>query len=163
MTMNLLARRSFLAGLSTAFAAMPATLASAAPLHPVDRAFIAWIGAITTYNRQEECPPDGVPDPLWDAVVASESAFYALPASPMAWAGSVLVEYAYLVPRDGLPVDLPDIDPMDDKHQCFRALECLRPYLTGIVGRVAIDLLDNPDRPMGEGLLWRLRSGEVRI
>lgn len=154
-------RRSFILGLSLAFTTMPATLASAAPLHPADRAFIAWIGATSVYNRSEADPPAGEPNPLWEAVVEAEKEFYLLPASSMAWAGSVLVEYGYLGHRDGLPIELSEIDPMDERHQCFRALECLRPHLTGIISRVAADLLDNPDRPVGESLLWRLRNGEV--
>jgi len=156
-------RRTFIVGLSTAFATMPAALAGAAPLHPVDRAFIAWIGAVSTYNRQEEDPPDGAPDPLWDAVVASENAFYALPVSLMAAAASVLIECSYSGFRGCAPVDSGAIDRTDEDRQRFRVLECLRPHLSGVIAKVAADYLDNPDRPMGESLIWRLRSGEVRI
>ncbi len=144
-------RRSFLSGLYAAFTAMPVTMAAAAPLHPADRAILTWLGASAAYNREEVDVPDDVPDPLIIALDAAEAAIRTLPPSLMGAAAILLVEITY-----DTPVALDD-DP--DRLGVFAALH---PHLSGFIGRVVTELLDNPGKPFGESLIWRLRSGEMQ-
>lgn len=53
-------------------------------------------------------------------------------------------------------------DACEKRRINFLVLAALRSHLTGIIGNVVADLLDHPERPGGESLVWRLRSGEVQ-
>ncbi|TDR95319.1 hypothetical protein [Enterovirga rhinocerotis] len=152
-------RRSFLAGLYAAFTVAPVTIASAAPLHPADRAFLEWVGAVSAYNRCPFDAEDSRSKPLWAAVEEAERIMWALPPSIMSAACIMLVEASYNLTASA-PIRI--ADACEKRRADFLVLIALRPHLTGIIGNVVADLLDHPERPAGESLVWRLRSGEAR-
>ncbi|TDR89545.1 hypothetical protein [Enterovirga rhinocerotis] len=144
-------RRSFLAGLYAAFTVAPVTMAWASPLHPADRAILTWLGACSAYNREPDDLPDGVTDPLLIALDGTEDAIRNLPPSIMSAAAVLLVEITY------------ETSPtLRDDPARLRIFAALQPHLSGFIGRIVSDLLDNPDRPFRESLVWRLRSGEIQ-
>lgn len=147
-------RRLFLSGLMAAFSVTPHVALAGQPLHEADRAFITWLGAVGIYNRQTVDVEDGEPDPYWEAIEAAERVFETMPPDTMALAGLHLVEVSYSAPSSTVMSDLSDRETLGR----LRTLECIRPSLSGLMGRIVSDLLDNPHRPLGESMLWRLRA-----
>lgn len=151
-------RRLFVVGLSAVIAAAPLTVVAGQPFHDADRAFITWLGASSAYNRQEN-GVDFETDPAWLAVQGAERDLYTMTATPMSLAAVTLMQISYEKPQDIPPADMTIVDLYDTNRERMRVLECVRPLLSGLVGRCASDLLDNPYRPLGESLLSRLRNG----
>lgn len=76
----------------------------------------------------------------------------------MAIGAMTLMQLSYDSPSDVPPVNTSFIDVYDDARERLRVLEYVRPQLSGLIEQVAADVLDNPGRPFGESMIWRLRT-----
>lgn len=153
-------RRALLAGLAAGPAIVPPP--ATASTDEVGALFRRWLAQIAHYNGPAL---DGVGDdesaPHYAALTATERAITDLPPSLDSAAAALLIELSY-----GFTAETPDtlreavrVDETGRIH--MHVLAGLRPHLTGIVGALAADILDHPDRPLSASRLCTIRNGRA--
>ena len=126
---------------------------------PADIAFRGWLEAVRAVNDPAfRDMPDEAIDPAMARLKQVEEAMREMAPSVMLAAAIAMVEMSYGIGReDTLAGLLHDAEA----RTYLRILACLRLFLTGTVDLMASDLLDDPERPYGDGLLDRTMRWEA--
>lgn len=138
----------------------------AVPAEPdaASTSFLTWLRAIGLFNSRMAVDADGCGEEFdleWKDLRELERAIGAGPPSPIKAAALVLNELTYICDED------PALTPAEilcghstEARLSLLLLESLRPLLSGPLADLTADILDHPERPLGESRLARVYAGE---
>lgn len=139
-----------LAGTVAGGATFGAKVALASAGDMADEAFTRWVAA--SAKAHTTGLDDDAMSVLFNALMDEERAVRDLPPSIMKAGAIILIETSCHGSQEHSPEEI-EAEDYDDRD-VLRVLHCLAPFLIGTVGAYAADIVNNPARPIGEGLFF---------